>query len=329
MDNLISVIVPVYNVENYLNECVESIINQTYSNLEIILIDDGSTDNSGAICDSFNANDSRVVVVHKNNNGQGAARNDGINIAKGQYIAFVDSDDYIERDMIMKLYSTMKSANSDISVCGICAVSEGTKSYNLLKSDSEYITFTRDEAIPMLLDDIGFTCSVWNKLFKREVIGDYRLEEGKIYEDIVPMYNWFKNANTISYVPEPLYNYRFRKDSTTKSEFLEYNDDLLKSINCFRQKFMADYPEQIARIMPGYISYGIHYVSKNLAFKSQVNKQAKLFKRQCFKYWKVFNRSHRIRKVKKRAVLVFIVCPLSVYSIFYLVAKKITKKLLD
>lgn len=329
MNELITVIVPVFNVEKYLVQCIESIINQSYRNIEIILIDDDSTDNSGAICDSFAQKDERIIVLHKENNGQGAARNDGIDIAKGRYIAFVDSDDYIETDMLMKLYSVMKKTNGDISVCGICAVSDKSKSYNILKCDSEYILLTKDEAIPMLLDDIGLTCSVWNKLFKREVIGEFRLEEGKIYEDIVPMYDWFKNADVISYVPEALYNYRFRNDSTTKSNFKHYNEDLLKSINCFCEKIEKDYPDSFVRIMPGYISYGIHYLNKNILFKSYVKEYARLLKKKCYKYRKNFFQSDRIRNIKKQEIFAFMVCPLWLYTLLYTFMKRRVKKFLS
>ena len=328
MDELVSIIVPVFNVETYLASCIESIIVQTYRNLEIILIDDGSTDSSGAICDSYSQHDNRIRVIHNENRGQGNARNIGIDMAKGKYIAFVDSDDFIQNDMITKLYATMHEANVDICVCGICAVAEKSKSYNILECDSDYRIYTKNEAIPMLLDDIGLTCSVWNKLFKREVIGDYRLEEGKIYEDLVPMYNWFNNADSIAYIPEALYNYRFRKDSTTKSAFMTYNDDLMKSIDCFRDKIENDYPEYVTSIMPGYISYGIHYINKNLAFRQNVKEQAKVFKRVCCKYRKEFRKSDRIRKVKKRAVLLFRICPLWMYSMLYSFARKRTTKLL-
>lgn len=328
MNNLISVIVPIYNVEKYLSQCIDSIINQSYLNLEIILIDDGSTDSSGLMCDSYKLIDDRIIVIHTENNGQGAARNIGIQNAKGQYITFVDSDDYIENDMIMKLYSNMLASKSDISVCGICAVSGKSKTYNLLKSDEKYITFSRDEAISMLLDDIGFTCSVWNKLFKREVIGDIRLEEGKVYEDIVPMYEWFRNADKISYTPIPLYNYRFRKDSTTKAAFLEYNADLLESINAFRKKYESDYPDSLTRIMPGYISYGIHFINKNLSY-NDIKEFVVDFKKICSRYWKDFRKSDRIRKIKKKSVFAFRVCPLWLYSFCHSLAKKITNKLLN
>lgn len=118
MNDLISIIVPVYNVEKYLNKCIDSIINQTYKNIEIILVDDGSTDNSGKICDEYLLRDSRIKVIHKNNGGLSSARNEGINISSGEYIGFVDSDDWVEPNMYEEMYKKILYSNADIVDCG-------------------------------------------------------------------------------------------------------------------------------------------------------------------------------------------------------------------
>ena len=129
MENLISVIVPVYNVEKYLDKCINSLINQSYNNLEIILIDDGSTDNCGEICDKYALKDNRIKVIHKKNEGLSAARNLGISISKGDYIIFIDSDDWVDKEILLKLLNLIKKYNSDIAVCD----------YLLTYDENEYI----------------------------------------------------------------------------------------------------------------------------------------------------------------------------------------------
>ncbi|EHZ61025.1 glycosyl transferase 2 family protein [Streptococcus pneumoniae GA47210] len=124
MEDLISIVVPVYNVEKYLKKSIESILNQTYQNIEILLVDDGSTDSSGKICESFSKVDPRIRVFHKENGGLSDARNFGIEQMKGQYVAFIDSDDYISKDYVWKLYSSIKNNDSEVSICSFLLVDE-------------------------------------------------------------------------------------------------------------------------------------------------------------------------------------------------------------
>lgn len=148
---MISVIIPVYNVESYLKRCLDSVINQSYQDLEIILIDDGSTDNSSKICDEYASNDPRVIVIHKQNAGQAAARNDGINIAKGEYIAFVDSDDWIELDMYELLMQAIIDTKADIVASGLNMVYQN-RVLNLNPNSVSRISYTKEEALDSLLD---------------------------------------------------------------------------------------------------------------------------------------------------------------------------------
>lgn len=213
---MISVIVPIYNMEKYLKRCLDSIVNQTYSDLEIILINDGSKDNSKEICDDYAKKDKRIRVIHKDNEGVSAARNDGIDAANGEYLAFVDSDDYIAPDMIERLYNNTKAYNADISICDFCATTDtncvGTKSNSV-------VSMNADLAIKHLyIDaDIGFVI-LWGKLFRKEIFDEIRLPKGiKCAEDNYISYKLLYKANTITFEKSKLYMYFQRADSETKT----------------------------------------------------------------------------------------------------------------
>ena len=168
---LISVIVPVYGVEEYLDRCVQSIVDQTYHNLEIILVDDGSPDNCGAMCDAWAAKDSRIKVIHKENGGLSDARNAGMAIATGELMAFVDSDDHISPDMYRQLYERMQADNSDIAACGVEMVwEEGTPSRMLTKPG----TFVLDtvEAMQAIIEESMLKQPVWYKLWSYQAIAE-------------------------------------------------------------------------------------------------------------------------------------------------------------
>lgn len=164
MNDLISIVVPVYNVENYLDRCVKSIIAQVYTNIEIILVDDGSSDNSGKICEKWKEKDKRIIVIHKKNGGLSSARNAGIEIAKGKYIAFVDSDDYISKNMYSELYRVLKQNNSDIAICGRKYVWDNGKRYCRYHYDKRIENYSSKEAIREMNSFRKFDMAAWDKL---------------------------------------------------------------------------------------------------------------------------------------------------------------------
>lgn len=183
MSAKISVIVPVYKVEPYLSRCLDSIINQTYRNLEIILVDDGSPDHCGEICDEYARQDSRIRVIHKSNGGLSDARNHGIDVATGDYIAFVDSDDYVTTDMYEKMLARLEFDNSDMVVCNYYRFDEGSvpPEYGYINLPDRVLS--KDEAFDFYLQIGGDYVSAWNKLYKRGIFADLRYPTGKIYED--------------------------------------------------------------------------------------------------------------------------------------------------
>ena len=189
----ISVVVPIYNVEKYLEKCIKSILNQTYNNLEIILVNDGSTDNCLNICKKFEKIDKRIFVINKENGGLSEARNYGIDKATGKYITFVDSDDYIDEDYLEFLYKNLIINNCDISICNPRIVYEdGGKSRTLYKyCFPQNIVLEGEKALEMMLYQKKFDNSAWGKLYKINLFDEIRYPVGKLYEDIATTYKTF------------------------------------------------------------------------------------------------------------------------------------------
>ena len=181
--SMITVIVPIYKVEHYLNRCVQSIIDQTYRNLEIILVDDGSPDLCPAMCDAWRERDSRILVIHKQNGGLSDARNTGMAVASGDYIAFVDSDDWIAPEMLERLLGAIREDDSDIAACTVQMVGEGVSTSQFLTVRTNCV-LSRQEAQKALLEESLLKQPVWYKLYKRETIRDILFEVGKHHEDV-------------------------------------------------------------------------------------------------------------------------------------------------
>ena len=216
---VISVIIPVYNAEKYLSRCLESVCNQTYQNLEIILIDDGSTDASGELCDCFATYDNRIHIIHKNNNGVSAARNNGLTFCAGDYISFVDADDFIVPEMVETLLQALTEFNADISACGFKQEMEpGKFEINWEKEGTTEINGI--EQISCLLSNRFFTCSIWGKLYRKESIASIRFNTNySYYEDYLFLYELMKGTQKTVFVSTPLYYYCNNVDSAARKPF--------------------------------------------------------------------------------------------------------------
>ena len=237
-EELISIIIPIFNMSKYLEKCIDSVINQTYKNLEIILIDDGSTDNSGEICDRYLQKDNRIKVVHQKNQGVSAARNEGLKHATGYYIGFVDPDDFIESKMYEIIINDIKENQCDIGICGIRSKNEDDIT---LKEDrkQENIVMNKKEFLNILIQDKMIATSVWDKVFKSELIKEKRFNEkrvvGEDFELILEVIN-NKKIKAV-YNSSCLYNYLIREKSASRKQddkqaidILEVNDNLLKIV---------------------------------------------------------------------------------------------------
>lgn len=209
---IISVIVPIYGVEAYLDRCVKSIVDQTYSNLEIILVDDGSPDNCPAMCDAWAEKDSRIKVIHKENGGLSDARNAGMAVATGKLVGFVDSDDWISPDMYWLLYERMVTDGSDIAACGVQMVWEGTTPPKMLTKAGSCVLDTQ-EAMRAMIEETWLKQPVWYKLYRREIIQDIPFPAGKYHEDVFWSYQAIGRAHTVSVFDTPCYFYAQRSGS--------------------------------------------------------------------------------------------------------------------
>lgn len=212
MNPLISVIVPIYNVEKYLARCVDSIINQTYKNLEIILVDDGSPDRCPQMCDDYAKKDSRIKVVHKNNGGLSDARNAGMVVATGEYISFIDSDDYVSDDFFECLLDVMNKENSDIAECSVVKFYEDNR-FDEFSDDLSVKTYDTQDAMSALIAENPFHQHVWNKLYKTELVKDIPYAVGKLNEDEFWTYRVFGRANKVARINKTMYYYFQRSSS--------------------------------------------------------------------------------------------------------------------
>lgn len=214
-EKMLSVIVPIYNVEAYLERCLDSITSQDYSNLEIILVDDGSPDKCGQICDQYAKKDSRIRVIHKTNGGLSSARNAGLDVAKGDYISFVDSDDSIMPHMYSTMVSVIEENGLDILQCKVKRIKKGRISEPVC-NDSLKITSGYDAMLDCLAND---GASVWSKVYTKKAIGEVRFPKGRIFEDSATMYLFTANAEKVGFISKAFYCYYYNANSITQTSF--------------------------------------------------------------------------------------------------------------
>lgn len=249
---MISIIIPVYNVERYLPKCIESVINQSYSNLECILIDDGSCDSSGYICDLYAKSDNRINVIHKSNGGLSSARNAGLEMASGSYVMFIDSDDFIDQHMVSVLYDLLKQNQADMSMCSLSYCDENGVDYEYTESPVLNEKLNRQAIIDKLFEPRNwFYVVACNKLYRKSIWENLRFREGIIHEDEAIAHHIFMNVDTVVSTSKQMYHYRQRKGSITGIGFNEASldkyfafSDRMKSlynlITYKQKKYLAD-----------------------------------------------------------------------------------------
>lgn len=242
----ISVVVPVYNVQEYLNRCLESIVNQQYDNLEIILVDDGSTDACPGICDEWCRKDSRIRVIHKVNGGLSDARNAGIAIATGRYISFIDSDDYISDAFFSAMYLVMCEEKSDIVECSVADAYENG-SVSPFFDDCSVSNYCTVGALRELIEEKSFHQHVWNKLYRMDLVKGILFEFGKLNEDEFWTYQIFGRAKRITRLNQTLYFYFQRDTSIIHSAFTIRRLDALEA-KYHRQLYIQKNYPQLARV---------------------------------------------------------------------------------
>ena len=243
----ISVIVPVYNVEKYLPECIESILAQTFTNFELILVNDGSFDNCPVLCDKAAEKDSRVRVIHKQNDGVSTARNAGLDTAKGNWIAFVDSDDSVLPQFLEKLYAAAVDANAEIAMCGTCGMDQNGKIYR--KEDGGYVTdsIVHNELLPCreVVSRCIFSAYqvVWDKIYRKEIFSDCRFPVGMAFEDTWILPHIYTKSKRFACIEEPLYCYRNLPGSAMNRKITMKTLDRVEAcyeMFCVMERYKAD-----------------------------------------------------------------------------------------
>lgn len=219
---LISVIVTAYNIEPYISRCLDSILSQTYTNLEIIVVDDGSEDRTGEICDKYEARDKRIKVIHQRNEGPSGARNAALAIAEGDYIGYVDGDDWVEQNMYREMYYACEQQGADVAICSYRQIGNGKERDHF--SNERYI-LSREQALDTYIcDDKSYHIyhSVWSKLFRKSVVENIRFSEGRKSEDIMYTTQALMNCHTCIFLDTPYYNYMTNRNDSIMNREIEY-----------------------------------------------------------------------------------------------------------
>ncbi|MBO5094460.1 MAG: glycosyltransferase [Lachnospiraceae bacterium] len=272
-DDLISVIIPVYNVEGYVENCVRSVQNQTYRNLEIILVDDGSKDRSGYICDKLAEKDERIFVIHQENQGLSGARNAGLEVAHGKYVAFVDADDTIYFEMYTVLCGILKQNNADIAVGGMVRTENEKFFLNVVYKDYHIDVYEKEEALMQLFYQYTDAVSACNKLYIRELFCSLRYPYGKLHEDEYITYQLLYRARRVVFVEEKMYAYMQRQGSIVHSPSVRSRKDKIGAYKeviefCKSEKAMQAYKRAVYR----YLDFSCEYY---LFCKQSKNRQAR------------------------------------------------------
>ncbi len=243
MKKLVSIIVPVYNVEDYLAFCLDSLLMQTYENIEVIAVDDGSTDSSLAILNAYAATDQRLRVISQANSGPSAARNLGLTICHGEYITFMDSDDWAELTLIEKLVNALETDQCDIAICGHWIAGSHFK---FKVRNRKSCVLDQKQAVKMILQDKVIKNYAWGKMIRRNLLPALRFPLDQIYEDVRSIYKVFLQASRFSLLNEPLYYYRMRQGSITYSLPAMNAAEMKKAYQEQRHAIAKFYPELIS-----------------------------------------------------------------------------------
>lgn len=312
---LITVVVPIYKVEHYLEECINSVINQTYDNLEIILVDDGSPDRCGEMCDCFAQKDNRIKVIHQKNKGLSGARNSAIDIASGQYITFVDSDDWISNEMIDVLYRNIESKQVKMAVCSLESFFEdGTTISN--KHGERTFVYSKEKALDCFLFNEYMTPCVCGKLYARSLWENVRCPEGKLYEDQYTTYKLIDQCENIVFVTRPLYHYRKRSGSIGHSNFDNRTYHLYDAIHEEYNFISEKYGDACPNIAVARITWELVFVNM-MIMAGQYDKNV-ITKVRKFAYKNLFKvkKCEYISKIRKLQILLFVIS-YSTYVSFY------------
>lgn len=263
MDKLISIIVPIYKVENYIHKCIDSLVNQTYKNIEIILVDDGSPDNCGKICDKYASKDERIKVIHKENGGLSAARNDGMDFCTGEYVTFVDSDDYISYSFCEDLMNAIDENDVDIAICNVKRFTDGEE-VKEEKIKIETKIYNSEETIYNLISVGDYYDCAWGKIYSRKVLEGIYFPVGRIYEDSATTYKLYHRANKVAVINAKHYYYLTKRaDSIVGSTYTKKKQtDNYLMIEERNKYLLKALPEMKHQINAGYIRNALTLIER-------------------------------------------------------------------
>ena len=326
-EDLISIVIPVYKVEKYLEKCVESVINQTYKNLEILLVNDGSPDNCPKICDEYAQKDNRIKVIHKENGGLSDARNAGIDVATGKYITFIDSDDYISNDYVEYMYNLAQKHNAQIATCEF----EIVYLEDELKNDSEYIedieVLTPRDFFYNMLFAKRSDVTACAKLYEIELFKEIRYPKGVVYEDTATTYKLIEKCNKIATGNKKCYFYFTRPNSISKISGFNSNElDYIKNTNEMLDYLKNKYPD-LEQAIDRFDLYANFRILRLLLFTKPRNKkmEKEIFEKIKNKRMKVLKYKDTPKRDKMAIVLSFF--GLSIFKFSWLIYSKMTNRI--
>lgn len=298
---LISIIVPVFNVKNYIEKCVLSLINQTYKNIEIILVDDGSSDGSEIVCDKFQSEYKNTVkVIHQKNQGLSVARNVGLENASGEFVCFVDSDDYIEPTMLETLFNSLSFANADISICSFFEENENNKTLQTVNfKDEEFSNYNAIENLSNKNNGYGFVV-VWNKLFKRNLFENITFPKNRIHEDQFVIFKLFFLANKFSACSNKLYHHvNHKQNISASSNYLKHFDDIdgiFSQIEFCKENNILFLLSSVAIHLYGLIEF---YLNKGYSLGNLKNGEIKIIKQYLKKCRQFSKYCYKLKLISK------------------------------
>lgn len=318
---VITVVVPIFKVEKYLDECVRSIICQTYQNLEIFLVDDGSPDRCGEMCDEYAKKDSRISVIHQKNKGLSGARNSAIDVCTGEYITFVDSDDWISPDMIEQLYKSLVLEGAQISCTSPESFYEdGTRIGR--KGSDEVLVYTKEKALDCFLFNDYLTPCVCGKLYVKDLWKGVRCPEGKLFEDQFTTYKLIDQCEKIVYCTKPMYHYRKRVGSIGHSSFNKKTYDLYDAIHEEYDYIYAKYGKSVPNIAVARITWEVVFANMMImaGYRDvRTRKAIQMFAKKNIK--RVWN-CHYISITRKVQIFLFAYCFPAYVGLYHIYKKK-------
>ncbi|WGE31935.1 glycosyltransferase family 2 protein [Actinobacillus genomosp. 2] len=317
---LISIIIPIYNVKPYLEKCINSVLEQSYSNLEIILVDDGATDGSSQVCDEFSEKYENIQVIHKQNGGLSSARNAGIEVMKGEYVFFLDSDDWIAHDIISQLYNDMIEYHADITGTSCYqAFSNGNLVLNTNLAERQILS--KKDALRSFLFNNYLTPCAWGKLYKTSLWKDVRFPEGRLFEDQLTIYKVIELAETIIFNPIPKYFYFKRAGSIGHSAFSKKTYDLYEAINEQYDEITKHHPDIESDLAVAKITWEIVFI--NMMLNSNYSDQTIVDKTRAFARKRILDvmKCEFIPNLRKFQITLF-AYNFSLYKVLYARYKK-------